>query len=239
MLDDVRSTGSALSSAPADEPSRRGPLSVERRSWRSGGGGTCRPTAGRVARIRFSSGGCVAVSDVNPSHSPWAKNMWLASAALGACSRRAAHAAPIRSSAPARCRPGLRVNCTAEASARYSRCRETAALIRLPIACRRIPDTRIARPDQQQVGGPPPIVASTPPPRVGRTAEQDPADQAQKQDAVQHADQANVQPHVAVEDVAEFVGDHALQLVAVSCSSAAAGDRRPPRRWVCSRRQRR
>ena len=41
---------------------------------------------------------------------------------------------------------GLRVNCTAEASARNSRCRETAALIMLPISEPIAPRMMIARP---------------------------------------------------------------------------------------------
>ena len=51
------------------------------------------------------------------------------------------------------------------------------------------------------------------------------ADQADHQDAEQHADQADVQPHVAVEDVAELVGDDALQLVAIEPVQRAAGHR--------------
>ena len=39
-----------------------------------------------------------------------------------------------------------------------------------------------------------------------------------------HADQPHVEPHVAVEDVAELVGDDALQLVAGELLGAAAGD---------------
>ena len=42
---------------------------------------------------------------------------------------------------------------------------------------------------------------------------------------MQQADQPDVQPHVAVEDVAELVGDDALQLVAGELLGAAAGDR--------------
>ena len=77
--------------------------------------------------IRSASGGCVA----NRAETPLAKNMWEASVARGASSREPA-SPPIFLSAPA-IPSGLRVNCTAEASARNSRCRLTAALIRLPI----------------------------------------------------------------------------------------------------------
>jgi hypothetical protein len=52
-----------------------------------------------------------------------------------------------------------------------------------------------------------------------------PADEGQHQDSEQQADQADVQAHVAIEDVAEFVGDHALQLVAIEPVQRAAGDR--------------
>ena len=44
--------------------------------------------------------------------------------------------------------------------------------------------------------------------------EQDPADDRQAKDAEDDAHQAQVEPHVAVEDVAELVADHALQFVA-------------------------
>ena len=50
------------------------------------------------------------------------------------------------------------------------------------------------------------------------------ADQAQQQNAVQHADHPQVEPHVAVEDVAELVGDDALELVARELLGAAARD---------------
>ncbi len=47
------------------------------------------------------------------------------------------------------------------------------------------------------------------------------ADDAQRENAEQQADQADVQVHVAVQHVAEFVRDHALQLVAVEFVQAA------------------
>ena len=49
-------------------------------------------------------------------------------------------------------------------------------------------------------------------------------DEAEQQDAVEQADQPHVQPHVAVEHVAELVPDHALQLVAVEPLQRPAGD---------------
>ena len=59
------------------------------------------------------------------------KNMWLASLADARLMVEPAPRAPIFFKAPAMA-PGLRVNCTEAASARYSRWRLTAALIRLP-----------------------------------------------------------------------------------------------------------
>ena len=52
-----------------------------------------------------------------------------------------------------------------------------------------------------------------------------PPDQPQHQDAEQQSHQPDVQAHVAVEDVAELVGDDALQLVAVEPVERAAGHR--------------
>ncbi len=50
------------------------------------------------------------------------------------------------------------------------------------------------------------------------------ADQGDHQDAVHQADQPQVDLHVAVDDVAELVGDHPLQLVARELGHRAAGD---------------
>jgi len=82
--------------------------------------------APRMRRMRSASGGCVAKSEAMPL----ANRKWLNSAAAGAESRLPA-APAIFSSAPAM-PSGLRVYCTALASARYSRCRLTAAWIRRP-----------------------------------------------------------------------------------------------------------
>ena len=49
-------------------------------------------------------------------------------------------------------------------------------------------------------------------------------DKAHQQNAIEDADQPDVEPHVAVENVAELVGDDALQLVARKLLSAAARD---------------
>jgi hypothetical protein len=54
--------------------------------------------------------------------------------------------------------------------------------------------------------------------------EHEAAEHRQHQQAEQHADQADVQAHVAVEDMAELVPDHALQLVAGQPRQRAAGD---------------
>ena len=50
------------------------------------------------------------------------------------------------------------------------------------------------------------------------------ADDGEEQDAEQQPDEADVQAHVAVHDVAELVRDHALQLVAVEPVQCAGGD---------------
>ena len=36
---------------------------------------------------------------------------------------------------------------------------------------------------------------------------------ADKQNAVQQGQQPDIEPHIAIEDMAEFVGNHALQFV--------------------------
>ena len=85
---------------------------------------------GSIRRIRSARGGCVARPLKRwPTASP--KKRWLASAAAGALTFEPSDRAPIFLRAPAM-PSGLRVNWTAEASARYSRWRLTAALIRLP-----------------------------------------------------------------------------------------------------------
>ncbi len=60
-----------------------------------------------------------------------AKNMWLHSSAWASLIREPAASPPIFFSAPPM-PAGLRVNWTEEASARYSRWRETAALMSRP-----------------------------------------------------------------------------------------------------------
>ena len=50
-------------------------------------------------------------------------------------------------------------------------------------------------------------------------------DQSDHEDAEQQAHQSDVQAHVAVQDVTEFVRDHALQFVALELLQRASGDR--------------
>ena len=118
---------------------------------------------------------------------------------------------------------GLRVNCTAEASARNSRCRETAALMRLPKNMPTKPSTMNTRPMSSRYSDAVVLARPAAAAEAG-DAQQLAADQAHQQDAVQHADQPQVEPHVAVEDVAELVGDDALQLVARELLGTAARD---------------
>ena len=53
---------------------------------------------------------------------------------------------------------------------------------------------------------------------------QAPADEAQQHDAVQHSGHAHVQAHVAAEDMAELVGDHPLELLAVQVLQGLCGN---------------
>ena len=70
------------------------------------------------------------------------------------------------------------------------------------------------------------------PPRAASDPEQLPTHQAQNQEPVEDADHPQVESHVAVEDVAELVGDDALQLIARHLIDAALGhaDHRVARR---------
>ena len=86
---------------------------------------------GSIARIRSSSGGCVANALKNELFKALPKNMWLASWACSDSRREPSCAAPIFCRAP-ESPSGLRVNCTAEASARNSRWRLTAAWMSRP-----------------------------------------------------------------------------------------------------------
>ncbi len=86
---------------------------------------------GSIRDIRSPRGGCVANIDMNELVRPLAKKKWLASSAFALPIREPSAYPPIFFSAPA-IPSGFLVNCTADASARNSRCRETALLISLP-----------------------------------------------------------------------------------------------------------
>src|SRR5690606_18840347 len=57
---------------------------------------------------------------------------------------------------------------------------------------------------------------------VTHAAQQVVADKPNDHDSVQPADQANVQPHVTIQDMAELMRNHALQFVAIQFTNAAA-----------------
>ena len=60
--------------------------------------------------------------------------------------------------------------------------------------------------------------------RPGAPAEQHPPHQRHHEDAEQQADQAQVEAHVAIDDVAELMGHHPLKFGAVELFEGAAGD---------------
>ena len=76
------------------------------------------------------------------------------------------------------------------------------------------PMTSSARPIASAAATPPLLRPRRPPP-VTRAAEQPAADERQHENAEAQADQLLVEAHVAVQDVAELVRDHALQLGAI------------------------
>ena len=93
---------------------------------------------GSMASTRLSIGGWVA----NKLDTPRPKNMWLDSAAFLCLTELPTPPNRRRALNPA----GLRVNCTAEASARYSRCRDTIAFNKLPKNAPTPPTTTRASP---------------------------------------------------------------------------------------------
>ena len=107
---------------------------------------------------------------------------------------------------------GLRVYCTALASARYSRCRETADWIKREEHADVANDDQGNAKDDDALATVATVVAAARAMHaaVEDAAAQDTADHGDADDAEQHAHQANVQPHVAVEDVAELVRDDSL-----------------------------
>ena len=62
-------------------------------------------------------------------------------------------------------------------------------------------------------------------------------DQAHHQDAEQHPDQADVQAHVAIENMTELMRDHALQLIPIEPVQRAPGHRHHRIRWREPRRK--
>ena len=66
-------------------------------------------------------------------------------------------------------------------------------------------------------------ILSAPAPAAARRLQENPADDGEAKNAEDDSHEPEVQPHVAVQNVAEFVADDALQFVArqaVSCSRA-------------------
>ena len=168
--------------------------------------------------MRSSSGGCVAHSWLT-DRLPSPKSMWLICFSLCASRSTDPVGTPaIFFSAPAR--PGR-----LPGELHGGRVGEPLALPRhggLDQAGEELPDeaeherARCRRPARQRRL---PLLL-----RAAAAAErEDPQpDQAEQQEPVEQADQPHVQPHVAVEDVAELVPDHALQLVAVELVQRAA-----------------
>jgi len=108
-----------------------------------------------IRLMRSAIGGCVEKS----VQSPAAKNMCETSAAAGASTFEPPEADAMRASAPAM-PSGLRVYCTAEASARNSLCRLTAALIRLPMKLPMKPITIMLSPIRVSTSGSAPLLLS-------------------------------------------------------------------------------
>src|SRR5262249_17571340 len=90
-----------------------------------------------------------------------------------------------------------------------------------------IPDDVHAQPDQGQrvrsLALAPVTVANADSRSRGRS-EHRPADHADQQDPEQHSHQAKVELHVAIENVAELVADHPLQLVAGEAVDGASSE---------------
>ena len=114
--------------------------------------------------MRSARGGWVENNALIPDAMPWPKNMWLASGAFGCSICEPVSKPPIFFNAPAM-PSGLRVNCTADASARNSRCRLTEALMRLPKKVPRKPMIISPNPGGEQRGS-----AVIAPPAAGEIA---------------------------------------------------------------------
>ena len=78
--------------------------------------------------------------------------------------------------------------------------------------------------DEQHLGGVAPAAPALQRAAVKRRTEQDAADQPDHEDPEEHAHEPDVEAHVPVQDVAELVADHPLQLVAAELPYASAGD---------------
>ncbi len=113
------------------------------------------------------------------------------------------------------------MNCTADASASRSRWRATAALIRRLQQHADRADDHEREADHERGGLTTVFVAA----RVAGAAQQPAPGDRQHEDAKGQAHQLLIQPHVAVQDVAELVRDHALQLRAIEALECAARDR--------------
>jgi hypothetical protein len=76
---------------------------------------------------------------------------------------------------------------------------------------------------ERQDAGPTLVVAAS---AAGerRRAQQEITDDAKHQDAIEYAHQADIEPHIAVEDMAELMGDDALQLLPVQTLDGALSD---------------
>ena len=79
------------------------------------------------------------------------------------------------------------------------------------------------QPDAKQKNLPPAFAASSSAPRIRGGTQNIVARQANDENAVQHTHQADVEPHVAVKDMAELMGDDTLQLLAVQMVDQSLG----------------
>ena len=161
-------------------------------------------------------GGWVAIRLERKPPTPSAKKRCEASSASGVESREPCF--PIFASARAR-PPGLRVNCTAAASARNSRWRETASRMSRPKKAPIDPATRSESPAPTAM--PPPLAVAP----AAVAPEQDPPHQREHGEPAHHRHEPGAEPRVGVQDVGELVRHHALQLVPVEPVERAAGDR--------------
>jgi hypothetical protein len=118
---------------------------------------------------------------------------------------------------------GLRVNWTALASARYSRWRETAALIMRPKKTPMYPSSQHVTPASIDRGKHAPAATATAAAAATSDFEQKAARECDQQQPEQDADEAGVEPHVAIQNMRELMRDHALQFVTRQSRQRAAG----------------